>query len=127
MSGNLLEKVYGRDILSLYLSNGKVVLPASTTQVFSRILYELKTNMVRDVQVIQHDFKNIEIQIKIDENLRNGGPSIEDVFMLIKKGFQEKVGSDVKIDVKEVKKIDRKGARIISKIDMNKFTITGYV
>jgi len=127
MSGNLLEKVYGRDILSLYLSDGKVMLPATTTQVFSRVLYELKTNMVRDVQVIQHDFKNIEIQIKIDENLRNEGPSIEDVFMLIKKGFQEKVGSDVRIDVREVKKIDRKGGRIVSKIDLNNFVVAGYI
>jgi len=113
--------------LSLYLKNGKVVLPASTTQIFSRVLYELKTNKVRDVQVIQHNFKNIEIQIKIDDNLRGEDPSVEEIFMLIKKGFQEKVGSDVKIDIKEVKNIDRKYGRIVSKIDLNKFNITGYV
>lgn len=127
IQSKLLKKVYGRDILSLYLSDGKVLLPASTAQIFSRVLYELKTNKVRDVLVIQHDFKNIEIKVKIDANLINEDPSVEDVFMLIKKGFQEKVGPDVKINVKEAGKIDKKGVRIVSKIDLNKFTITGYI
>jgi len=127
MSGKLLKKVHGRDILSLYLPDGKVLLPASITQVFSRILYELKTNKVIDLRVIQHDFKKIEVRIVIDENLRNKGPSIDEVFFIIREGLQEKVGSDVKISITEVEKIKRKGPRIISKIDRDKFKITGYI
>jgi len=127
LSGHLLEKVYGRDILSIYLPDGRVMLPASTTQIFSRVLYELKTNKVKDVQVTQHDFKNIEIKVKINHDIKDEGSSVEDVLGLIKKGFQEKIGPDVKIDINEVKEINRKGGRIVSKIDPGKFDVKGYV
>jgi phenylacetate-CoA ligase len=39
MPGDLLERVYGRDILSLYLPDGRVMLASSISQIFSRILY----------------------------------------------------------------------------------------
>jgi len=127
MSGNLLKKVYGRDILSLYLPDGKVLLPSSITQIFSKILYELKTNKVVDLQVIQYDFKNIEVKVVFDKKLRNKSPSNKKVFSLIEEGFKEKMGSDIKIGIKEVGKINRKDSRIITKIDRNKFNITGYI
>jgi phenylacetate-CoA ligase len=127
LSGELIKKVYGRDILSLYLSGGKVLLSSSITQIFSRILYELKTNKVIDLQVIQHSFKKIEIRVVIDEKLRNKDPSIEKIFLIIKNGFQEKVGPDVEIILKEVKKIDKKLPRIVTKVDKNKFKIKRYV
>ena len=127
LSGELIKKVYGRDILSLYLPGGKILLPSSITQIFSRILYELKTNKVIDLQVIQHSFKKIEIRAVIDEKLRNKDPSIEKIFSIIKNGFQEKVGPDVEIMIKEVTKIDKKLPRIVTKIDKNKFKIKRYV
>lgn len=127
MSGDLLKKVYGRDILALYLPDGRALLPDSIAHIFSRILYELKTNKVIDVQITQHSFQRMEIKVVIDENLRDVDPSVEQVFSLIKQGFQEKLGLDTKISVKEVKKIYRKGARIVTKIDRDKFKITGYV
>ena len=128
MSGDLLTKVYGRDILSLLLSGGKVLLPASMGQIFSRVLYELKTNKVYDIQVIQHDLKKLEIKIVFDKKLRDVGPSAEEIFSLIRNGFMKYFGSDAEIIIREVDKIDRKGSsRIVSKIDRSKFKITGYV
>jgi len=127
MSGDLIKNVYGRDILALYLSDGTVLLPAAITQIFSKILYELKTNKVIDLQVVQYDFKNFEIKIVFDKKIRNIGPSIEEIFELIKKGFMEKIGSDINIITKEVEKVSRKGPRIISKIDKKTFEKTGYL
>lgn len=127
MSGDLLKKVYGRDILSLYLPDGKALLPASITQIFSKILYELKTNKVIDLQVIQHDFKNLEIKVVIDEKLKNEGPSFKEISNLITKGFQEKFGQGANISIKEVKKINRADSRIVTKINREKIKITGYV
>jgi len=46
---------------------------------------------------------------------------------VLKQGFQEKLGPDVKILTKEVKKIDKKKARITSKVDPSKIKITRYV
>lgn len=128
MSGDLLTKVYGRDILSLFLPDGRVLLPASIGEVFSRVLYELKTNKVYDVQVIQHSLKKLEVKVVFDEKLREVGPSVDEVFSLIKNGFMQYFGSDAEITIKEVDKIDRKNSsRIVSKIDKSKFEITGYV
>lgn len=127
MSGQTIEKVYGRDILALFRKDGKVLLPSSITQVFSKILYELKTNKVIDTQVTQHSFNKIDVKIVIDKKLQNIGPSTDQIFSLIKQEFKQKMGQDLKISVKEVKKIDRKSGRIISKIDKKRIKITGYV
>lgn len=122
----LLDKIYGRDDISLYSLDGKIILPASFGEIFSKILYELKTSMLRDVRVIQNSLTNIEIHIVIDEKLRKEGPSVEALFSLLKEGFKEKLGSAVEIQIQEVKKIDKDHPRIISKVDVNKMKITGY-
>lgn len=128
MSGDLLTKVYGRDILSLFLPDGRVLLPASMGHIFSRVLYELKTNKVYDIQVIQHDLKKLEIKIVFDKKLRDVGPSVEEVFSLIRDGFMQYFGSDAEVIIKEVDRIDRRdSSRIVSKVDRSKFKITGYV
>lgn len=94
LSGELIKKVYGRDILSLYLKDGKVLLPASITQIFSKILYELKTNKVMDVQIIQHSFNNLEIKLVIDEKQRNKNQHLRKYLILLFKSL--KLNSDLK-------------------------------
>lgn len=127
MSGDLIKKVYGRDILSLYLADGRVMLSSSISQIFSRILYVLKTNKVIDVQIIQHDFEKVEVKIVIDEKSANREPSFQKISDVISKGFNEKMGENISVTVKKVKNIDRKEPRIISKVDIKNFKVTGYV
>jgi phenylacetate-CoA ligase len=98
LSGVLIDKIYGREDISLYSLDGKILLPSSFGEIFSRILYELKTNKLTDVRVIQHSLTN----------------------------FKEKLGAGVEIQIKEVDKIDRLKPRIISKVDKTKLNITGY-
>ena len=126
LSGELIAKIYGRDDISLYSPDGRIVLPSSFGEIFSKILYELKTNKLNDAIIIQHTLNKIEIQVVIDEKIRNIGPSVEKIFSVLKQGFQAKLGADVEIITKEVKKIDKQKPRIISKIDRNKIKITGY-
>jgi len=127
MSGYLLKKVYGRDILSLYLPDGKVLLPSSITQIFSKILYELKTNKVIDLQVIQHSFKYLEVRLVIDKKLKNKAPTILQIKNIIKRGFIEKMGKDIKLNIVEVNKINRDDSRIISRVEREKIKINGYI
>jgi phenylacetate-coenzyme A ligase PaaK-like adenylate-forming protein len=101
-------------------------LPSSFGEIFSRILYELKTNKLTDVRVIQHSLTKIEIKVVIDEKLRNVGPSVEELFSFLIRNFKEKLGAGVEIQIKEVDKIDRLKPRIISKVDKTKLNITGY-
>jgi len=126
LSGNLLKKIYGRDDISIYTSDGRILLPSSFGDIFGKILYELKTNKLKNVRIIQHSLSKIEIQVVIDENLREKGPSIEQIFSVIKAGFKEKIGSDVEFITKEVKNIDKNKPRIISKVDPSKIKIIDY-
>ena len=127
LSGELIEKIYGREDIAIYTQDGRALLPSSFGEIFSKILYILKTNKLKDARVIQHDLKKIEIQVVIDKNLRDVGPSVDEIISLLKNGFQEKVGSDVDIFVKEIKKLSKNEARIISKVDRKKIEITEYI
>lgn len=127
LSGDMIKKIYGRDDLSLLLPSGRVLLPSSFSEIYSRVLYGLKTNKLKDTQIIQHNLTKIEIQIVIDKKIRDASPSVEEIFSLVRKGFQEKVGPEVDIIVKEVKKVSKGGPRIISKVDKSKFGIKEYV
>ena len=126
LAGEQIKKIYGRDDLSFFTTDGKILLPSSFGDIFGRILYKLKTNKLNDVRVIQHDINRIEIQAVINEKLRDVGPSVEEIFLELKQGFREKFGSNIEIITIEVKKIDRKKPRIISKVDRSKIQITGY-
>ncbi|HUT00122.1 MAG TPA: hypothetical protein VMY59_07395 [Candidatus Thermoplasmatota archaeon] len=126
LSGILIDKIYGREDISLYSIDGKILLPSSFGEIFGKILYELKTNKLKDVRVIQHSLTKIEIKVVIDEKLRNVGPSTEELFSFLIRNFKEKLGSEVEIEIKEVDTIDRQKPRIISKVDRTKLNITGY-
>ena len=127
LSGDLINKIHGRDSIFLYRSDGKKVLAMSMTGIFSKLLYELKTSKFRDIKVIQHDIKKFEIQAVVDEKLRNVGPSVDKVFSVLKEGFIDTFGKDIIVNVKEVKKISRKEPRIITKIDSKDLKVTGYI
>ena len=126
-AGALIQKVYGRNDLAIYLPGGMVLLPSSFSEVYSKLLYELKTNKVKNTKIIQHDLSTLEIQVVIDEKLRSIGPSVEEVLSFIQKGFEEKTGRDMLVTVKEVGSIDTsQGPRILSMVDAKTYTIVGY-
>lgn len=127
LSGSLIKKVYGRDILSLFLPDGRVMLSSSISQIFSRIVYELKTNIVLDLQIIQHDFKNIEVKLVLDEVLEKNQSMIKKISAIVENGFHEKMGDNVMIKVKNVKSIKKNLPRIVSKIKKESFNVKGYI
>ncbi|MBN2599953.1 MAG: phenylacetate--CoA ligase family protein [Candidatus Thermoplasmatota archaeon] len=127
-AGALIKKIYGRNDLALYLPNGTVMLPSSFSEISSKLLYELKTNKVKNTKIIQHDLTTLEIQVVIEEKLRTIGPSVEEIFRFIQRGFEEKVGPTVHVTVREVDAVDTSlGPRIISKVDTSNYTISHYL
>lgn len=127
MSGGLIDRIYGRDDLSLCFSEGRLLLPLSISEIYSRILYELKTTKVMESKIIQHSLTKIEIQLVIDKKSKDKGPSTEEIFSLIKKGFRKKVGNELEIITKEIEKVSKKEPRIISKVDKSKFKNYSYI
>jgi len=127
MAGDLMKKVYGRDDLAVYLPGGNVLLASSFSEIYSRVLYELKTNKLKNTKVIQQNLDTIEVQVVIDEQLRTVGPSVEAVCDFIRKGFQEKVGSEVSVAVHEVDHIAPGSPRIVSQVDTTRFLVKKYL
>jgi len=127
-AGALIKKVYGRNDLAIYLPNGNVLLPSSFSEIYSKILYDLKTNKVKNTKIIQQDFTTLEIQVVIDEALRTIGPSVQEIFQFIPKEFTKKTESTMSVTVTEVDSVDTsQGPRILSLIDKTKYTITHYL
>jgi phenylacetate-CoA ligase len=125
MVGGLIDRIYGRDDLSLYFSGGRILLPSSISEIYSKVLYELKTTKVRENKIIQHSMNKIEIKLVIDNEIKD--PHNEKIFSIIKKGFQEKVGQEVEIQIGEIESVSKKEARIISKVDKSKFRLQEYI
>ncbi len=127
ISGGLIKKIYGRDVLSLIFPGGKAMLPSGIAEIFSRVLYELKSNMLKETKVIQHDLTNLEIQVVIDNKESKNKPSNDELFTILEKGFKQKAGSNLNISFKEVDTVDKSEARVISKVDRNKIKIKEYI
>jgi hypothetical protein len=51
----------------LYFSNGRILLPSSISEIYSRVLYELKTTILKDTKIIQNNMNNIDIELVFDE------------------------------------------------------------
>lgn len=113
-SGKLIKKIYGRDNWYLVLPDGKIMLPLSFSEIFSEVVYECKTRMIQNIQIVQKEINKIEVRLIIDHKLAK--TPIKDVFSMIKDGFEKKIGEDQKVSVtvKELKSFKQKGY-IISK------------
>jgi phenylacetate-CoA ligase len=97
--------VEGRRSTSILLPDGRVY-PSASFAILSVVLNKMKTRKVTQFQIVQKKIDEIEILIVIDEDLRNVDPQMDVLFKKIKEIYQEKVGSDITINVKEVKNIE---------------------
>jgi phenylacetate-coenzyme A ligase PaaK-like adenylate-forming protein len=127
LSGALLQRIYGRNDLALYLPNGRVLLASSFSEIYSRVLYELKTTKLKETRVVQPMMNKVEIEVVIDPEQKGIGVSAESILSLLKHGFEEKVGSDVVVQIKEVKKLETGVPRIVSKVDTTTYKIREYI
>lgn len=127
VSGDLIDKIYGRDSIRLYRKDGKIVLASSLTSIFSRLLYELRTSKVREMKVVQQKVDHIDMQLVIDRSIEKDGPSVENIKEALKRGFKEKFGPDMTVSFEEVKAVSRSEPRIISMVDPATLQITGFI
>lgn len=127
LSGSIIKKIHGRKSDSIFLPNGRMALPSLIDDIFGEAINETKANKIRRIQIIQHKIDNLEFKILFDEDLRNTGPSPEELFSVLKRKLSKKFGSDVKLVIKEVDKFDKKDPYFITKIDRVKFVEKKYL
>jgi len=101
------DGIEGRRNTSIILPDGRI-FPSASFAILSVVLNKMKTRKVKQFQIIQNKLDDIEILIVIDEELRNQDPQIDLLLEKIKEIYEEKVGPDIRITVKEVKEKDIK-------------------
>ena len=113
--------VEGRRSTSVILPDGRI-FPSASFAIISLILNKLKTFKVKQFQIVQKKIDEIEILIVIDEDLRNVGIPVEEIFTKIKEAYVEMCGPNVNISVKETKEIKSPPGKplplVISKVKM---------
>ncbi len=98
--------VEGRLRNDIILPDGKV-FSAATFCAITPITQKLQTYKIKQYQIVQKKIDEIDILIVIDDDLRNIGPSVEFLIGKISEAYQDIVGPNVKINVKEVKDLEK--------------------
>lgn len=113
--------IEGRISARVILPDGRVY-PAASFELVSLVLTELKTFKVTQFQTIQKKIDELEINLVIDDEIRDLGPSVDLIFDKVRKIYKEKCGPKVKVTVKEVKEIkspkNKPAPLVISKVKL---------
>ncbi len=123
--GQLIGRIYGRDDLSLILPGGRIMLPASFAEIYSKLLYEMRTRKVRNTKIIQHDLNSIEVLVELDQSIAS--PSDEKVCQFLQAQFSEKIGTGVTVTVRPVEEIEKGSPRIVSHVDHTAMVLSDYI
>ena len=116
--------VEGRLRANIVLPGGKVFPPGAFCFI-EPVVSKYKTYKIKKYQIVQEKIDEIDVLLVIDEDLRNVGPSVETIMKEIKAIYKQKTGSNVKINVREVKEIKpEKGSTkpppiVVSHVKMN--------
>jgi phenylacetate-CoA ligase len=97
--------VEGRRSTSIILPDGRI-FPAASFEVLAVVFNKMKIRKVKQFQIVQNKIDEFDILLIIDDDLRDSEPSFDELSKKIKQVYQEKVGSNVTINVKEVKQIE---------------------
>ena len=103
----LIEKVAGRKADSIILPSGKIIPPSSITGIPAKVMEKMDTNKILQFQILQKSKDKVEILVVIDDELRNVGPSVEEIFIELKKKFEERFRGEIEVEIKEVKEIEK--------------------
>ena len=107
MNTQLLKNVEGRASDSIVLPDGRIFPPATFTLIPGEVARDSGVDIVQRFQIIQNKKDDIEILTVINEKLRDEVLSVEKILDDIKRRYQNLVGEDVNVDVKEVKKVKK--------------------
>ena len=113
----ILEGIYGRKRSTIFLPDGKKVYFYTLLKAMSEQMFENDYDIIFRLKLIQKKPDKVEFRIKFYEK-SDIEPRIKNkIFFDIKSSFTDLFGSDVKIDVKETKKLSMYDAMIVSNVN----------
>jgi phenylacetate-CoA ligase len=105
MNTSIIEYIGGRKVDSIVLPNGDLIPPFTLTGIPHKVMQMFKTEKLLRFQIVQEKIDEIDVLLILDEKLKNAEPKNEIIFKELKKQLQHKLGKNIKINVKEVEKI----------------------
>jgi len=68
---------------------------------------KMGTKKIIQFQIVQKSEREVDILVVVDEDLRNVGPKMEEIFREMKKRFEERFNGEIKVEIKEVERIEK--------------------
>ena len=103
----LIEKIGGRRADSIVLPSGRIIPPSSITGIPAKVMEKLGTKKIIQFQIVQKSEREVDILVVVDEDLRNVGPEMGEIFKEMKKKFEERFNGEIKVDIREVEEIEK--------------------
>ncbi len=122
MNTPLFKTLEGRKKDAIILPGGRIFPPATIPMPLAEAANKYGTRQIKRFQFVQRAIDDIEIRVEIDEEERDKKVSVEKLLEEIKKNYEKLAGDGVKIEVKEVKEVEKPSGHItppliISKMD----------
>jgi phenylacetate-CoA ligase len=117
LAGGVLERIHGRKSESIVLSDGTMALVSLFEHCIGQTLYEIKVNKIKRIQIVQNRIDTIEVRVLFDDSLRDVGCSADETLSMIHHKLQERLGTQLEIQLKEVERFDEKAPYILSTVD----------
>lgn len=105
MNTSIIEYIGGRKVDSIVLPNGDLIPPFTLTGIPHKVMRMFNTEKLLRFQIVQEKLDQIDLLLILDKKLRDAEPKNELIFNELKKQFQQKLGKNIKINIKEVEKI----------------------
>lgn len=116
LNTDIITSIHGRKSMSIILPDGKKIYSSSIQDSLYQTMYQLNTNKIHRVQFVQTKKDHINILVKINENLRETSPSVNELLERIESTFIGKFGSEVTVNAEEVEKIPSRTPFIVSNL-----------
>jgi phenylacetate-CoA ligase len=123
----LIKKVHGRIKESVVLPSKKVIYADNLKLIPGEVMYNLKTDMIYRIQVVQEQLDKIEVLVIINEKKRKGSVPVKNFLNELKDSYEKLFENRIDVTVKDVKKLKAEEANpdsvpgVLSKIDVYKY------
>ena len=127
LAGDILKGIHGRRSHSIVLPDGNIALTSVFEQCIGKVLYELKVNKIKRIQIVQNRIDAIELRILFNTDDRDVVCSAEDTLSLIYQALQERLGIQLEIKLVEVERFDEKAPYVLSTVDRTRISEKNYI
>jgi len=103
----IIGPIQGRVTDSIHLPNGKIYHAFSMTIPMEKIQKQYARNRIRQYQIVQHELNSIIISIVRNKEKAKPDDTLEDIMDVIKKRYQEQLGKEMNLAIREVKEIPK--------------------